>query len=191
MAQGLDSHFCFLYSGTLGLKHNPRRLVELARHFSGEPNVRVVVVSEGKGADYLAEARRRLGLDNLVLLPWQPFEELPKVLATGDVLLALLEPDASVLSVPSKVMSSLAAGRPQLLAVPAENLAAKTVTRANAGLVASPGDAAEWLRHAERLLQDRDLRQELAQNARSYAQETFDIDRITDRFEELMLRGPS
>ena len=191
MVQGLDTHFCFLYAGTLGLKHNPNRLLELAQHFSEDANVRVVVVSEGRGPDYLAEAKQRLGLDNLVLLPWQPFEELPNVLATADVLLALLEPDASVLSVPSKVMSNLAAGRPQLLAVPAENLAAVTVTSAKAGLVADPDDAAAWIGHAQRLLQDSDLRRELGQNAWTYAQRTFDIDRIADRFEELMSRSVS
>ena len=57
--------------------------------------------------------------------------------------------------------------------------------------MAAPDDAAQWLRHAERLFHDSELRRELARNARSYAKETFDIDRITDRFEELMLREPS
>jgi glycosyltransferase involved in cell wall biosynthesis len=189
VAQSLDAGFCFLYAGTLGLKHNPERLLELAQHFSSDANVRVVVVSEGKGADYLADAKRRFGLENLVLLPWQPFEELPNVLGTADVLLALLEPDAGVLSVPSKVLSNLAAGRPQLLAVPAENLAAETVTRAQAGLVAAPNDGATWLKHAERLRRDADFRQELAKNARDYARRAFDIDRIAKRFEVLMSRS--
>jgi len=189
VAQGLQSAFCFLYSGTLGLKHNPQRLVELATHFSGDADVRVVVVSEGKGAEYLADAKRRLGLANLVLLPWQPFEELPNVLGTADVLLALLEPDAGVLSVPSKVLSNLAAGRPQLLAVPAENLAAETVCRADAGLVAAPDDETTWLEHAERLYGDAKLRRDLANNARDYALRAFDIDRITDEFEKLILRS--
>ncbi len=185
-AQGLESKFCFLYSGTLGLKHNPERLAELAQHFAGDDDVRVVVVSEGKGSDYLSAAKERLGLDNLVLLPWQPFEDLPNVLGTADVLLALLEPDASALSVPSKVMSNLAAGRPQLLAVPGENLAAQTVAKAEAGLVAAPDDGATWLRHATCLRNDAGLRRELGENAWAYAEKTFDIDRIADRFEDLM-----
>ena len=191
VAQSLNTGFCFLYAGTLGLKHNPERLLELAKYFSKDANVRVVVVSEGRGSDYLADAKQHFGLDNLVLLPWQPFEELPNVLATADVLLAILEPDGSVLSVPSKVMSNLAAGRPQLLAVPAENLAAVTVTRAQAGLVTAPEDGTAWIRHAEHLLHDADLRRELGQNAWIYAQRTFDIDRITDRFEELIWRSLS
>ena len=163
--------------------------MELARHFTTDADVRVVVVSEGPGADYLADAKRRFRLQNLVLLPWQPFEELPNVLATADVLLALLELDAGVLSVPSKVLSNLAAGRHQLLAVPAENLAAATVTRARAGLVAAPDDGATWVKHAERLRRDADLQRELAQNARDYARRAFDIDRIANRFEELILRS--
>jgi glycosyltransferase involved in cell wall biosynthesis len=186
VAQGLQSKFCFLYAGTLGLKHNPDRLLELARHFASDANVRIVVVSEGRGADFLAEAKQISGLDNLILLPWQPFDELPNVLASADVLLAILEPDAGVLSVPSKVLSNLAVGRPQLLAVPLENLAAEIVTRENAGLVTAPDDSRTWIENAERLLRDAALRRELGRNARAYAERTFDIERITDRFEELM-----
>lgn len=186
VAQGLDDVFCFLYAGTLGLKHNPDLLLDLARQFEGDPQVRVVVVSEGRGADYLAQAKRDQGLANLVLLPWQPFDELPNVLATADVLMAILEPDAGVLSVPSKVLSNLAAGRPQLLAVPAENLAATVVTREQAGFVASPKDREAWLAHALRLRQDDDLRERMGRNARGYAERAFDIHRITDRFEALI-----
>ena len=37
------------YSGTPGMKPNPRLLVDLARAFAGERQVRVVAISEGPG----------------------------------------------------------------------------------------------------------------------------------------------
>ena len=176
VAHGLESIFCFLYAGTLGLKHNPDRLLELARHFGSDANIRIVVVSEGPGADFLAEAKRACGLNNLVLLPWQPFDELPNVLASADVLLAILEPDASVLSVPSKVLSNMAIGRPQLLSIPAENLAAAIVNTAKAGLVTAPDDARTWIMNADLLVRDADMRREMGQNARTYAEHAFNIE---------------
>ncbi|RYD29404.1 MAG: hypothetical protein EOP87_18430, partial [Verrucomicrobiaceae bacterium] len=42
---GLHDKFVFLYTGTIGMKHNPGLLLELARHHAGDPEVRVVVVS--------------------------------------------------------------------------------------------------------------------------------------------------
>ena len=46
-----------LYSGTLGIKHNHELLLELARHYRDASDVRVVVISEGFGADALSRAR--------------------------------------------------------------------------------------------------------------------------------------
>ena len=49
-------------------------------------------VSQGLGADFLIEKKATYGLDNLMVLGFQPFEALPEVLATADVLMAVLEP---------------------------------------------------------------------------------------------------
>jgi len=185
---GLADVRCLLYSGNLGMKHNPDLLVQLAVRFRAQPDVRLVVVSEGLGADWLREKRAELALDNLLLFDFQPFETLPDVLATADVLVALLEPDAGVFSVPSKVLSYLCAARPVLLAVPPENLAARITTREGAGIVVPPGEAGAFVSAAETLLADATLRETMGSHARAYAGRAFDIDRITDDFEAL-LRG--
>jgi hypothetical protein len=46
------------YSGTPGMKPNPRLLVDLARAFAGERQVRVVAISEGPGAGFLKERQK-------------------------------------------------------------------------------------------------------------------------------------
>jgi len=181
---GLIGKSVFLYSGTLGLKHDPGLLLELARRFGGRTDMRVVVVSEGPGADWLKA--RAAGLDGLLVVPFQPFERLAEVVASGDVLLAVLEPDAGVFSVPSKVLTYLCAGRPILAAVPAENLAGRIIVRNRAGLVVPPGDTAAFLAAAERLAGDPALRAELANNALDYALRTFDIDAVAARFESIL-----
>ena len=183
----LRSSFCFLYSGTMGMKHNPDLLVRLAERFSRDAEVKIVVVSEGLGAEWLAEQKRERGLDNLILLGFQPFEALPDVLGAADVLVAVLEPDAGIFSVPSKVLSYLCAERPLLLAVPPENLVWRIVERAGAGLTAASGDADGFVRAAERLYRDASLRETCARDGRGYAETHFDIGKITDRF-ELILR---
>ena len=183
---GLDDKRCLIYSGTLGMKHNPELLLQLALHFRDRDDVRVVVVSQGLGADWLAEQRRRHDLENLVLLGFQPFETMPDVLASAAVLLAVLEPEAGVFSVPSKVLSYLCAGRPVLLAVPEENLAARIVSQHGAGISVPPTDGAAFVESASELLADESLRRQLGRNARRYAERTFEIERITDDFEEAL-----
>jgi colanic acid biosynthesis glycosyl transferase WcaI len=181
---GLADKLVFLYSGTLGLKHNPDLLLQLARRFAGRPEVRVVVISEGLGADWLRE--RASQAPGLLLLPYQSFERLPEVVATGDVLLAVLEPDAGAFSVPSKVLTYLCAGRPILGAIPGENLAARVIERAQAGLTVPPGDTAAFVAAAERLAGAPAERKSLGNNALDYAHKTFDIRAIGDRFEAIL-----
>lgn len=180
---GLVGKTCFLYSGMMGLKHDPKLLRRLAVRFRDRQDVAVVVVSEGLGADWLLQRNAEERLENLTVLGFQPYERLAEVLASADVLVAVLEPDAGVFSVPSKVLSYLCAGRALLAAIPAENLAARIVSDNEAGLVVDPGNAESFVRAAERLTSDAALREGLGRNARAYAERTFDIERITDRFE--------
>jgi glycosyltransferase involved in cell wall biosynthesis len=179
----LHNHFNYVYSGTLGLKHNPNLLIRLAQE--SDQDTRVVAVAEGVGVTQL-KAASSPALDTIKLLPLQPVANLAKVLATGDVLVAMIEGDAGNFAVPSKVQSYLCAGRPILLAAPATNLAARIVARENAGIVVEPGDEAGFLAAAARLRADPELRARLGANGRLYAERTFDIGRITDRFEAVL-----
>jgi glycosyltransferase involved in cell wall biosynthesis len=182
---GLDGKAVFLYSGTLGFKHDPSLLLELAR-WAGTREALVVVVSEGPGADWLAE--HGAGEQALRLLPYQPYERLPEVLASADVLVAVLEAEAGAFSVPSKVLAYLCAARPLLVSMPSDNLAARVVERSGGGILVPPHDAPSLWAGAEALLDDEPRRSELSRRARDYAEATFDLERIASRFEELLER---
>jgi len=180
-SQGIaDDRFLFLYSGTLGLKHRPELLYELAAQHTADADV--VVISEGMGEARLREMLAARPLPNLRVLPFQPFEQFPDILGAADSLVALLEPSAGTFSVPSKVLSYLCAGRPILAAIPAENLAARTIERSGAGLVVSPTDVEGFLLSAKQIRNDSRLRQVAGRCARAYAEATFDTDVVADRF---------
>jgi glycosyltransferase involved in cell wall biosynthesis len=189
-SHGLDECRVLLYSGTLGLKHNPDLLRRLAVDVADLPDVRVVVASEGRGAEWLAERAEAEDLDNLLLLPFQPIEVFPDVLGSADVLLAVLEPEAGVFSVPSKVLSYHCAGRPILASVPAANLAARTIATAGSGVTIEPDDADGFVAASRRLLDDPDVRHDLGAKARAYAERAFDVQAIGDRFEAILTDIP-
>jgi colanic acid biosynthesis glycosyl transferase WcaI len=142
-----------------------------------------VVVSQGVGATFLERAKNEQRIDNLILLPLQPFSDLPMVLAASDVAVATIEPDAGMFSVPSKVQSYLCAGRAVLLAAPSENLAADVVRKSGSGLVVDPTDKTGFLEAALRLLDDDALRTGSAANGRKFALSNYDVGRVADRFE--------
>jgi colanic acid biosynthesis glycosyl transferase WcaI len=181
---GLDAKTVFLYSGTLGLKHRPDLLYSLAQ--SLDEACKVVVITEGIGREYLEKLPK---LSNLALFNFQPYEELPHVLATADVLLATLEADAGEFAVPSKVLTYLCAGRPLLLAAPSSNLAASVVQRSGGGIVADPNRIDKWTAAAQLLAASPEMRLSMGNYARRYAETNFDILRIAAAFEEVLDRA--
>lgn len=185
---GLVGRPVLLYAGTLGLKHNPALLWRAAERLAATPALHdacVVVVSEGIGADWLrARAAERPDVP-LRLLPFQPYARFSEVLSSATVVSAVLEPEAGVFSVPSKVLSYLAAGRAVLLAAPQENLASRTLLRIGAGEVVAPDSLEAFADAAVALLGDPDRCAVLGTRGRDHASRAFDIRRIADRFETL------
>jgi colanic acid biosynthesis glycosyl transferase WcaI len=187
---GLHDKFVFLYSGTIGMKHNPAMLLELAKRFKDKPEVEIVIVSEGMGAEWLKRESAAAKLGNLRIMPYQPFAELPSVLASGDVLVGILEEEAGVFSVPSKTLSYLCAARPLLLAVPRENLAARITREQGAGITVAPKDMEGFLAAASFLHASPDECLEFGAKARAYAEATFPIEKTASTFEKILTARP-
>ncbi len=184
-SHGLDDVTVVMYAGTLGLKHDPAVIADLARNVRDD--CRVVVVSQGQGREWL---ERNCGAnDKLILLDYQPYEQLSEMLATGDVLLAILEDDASRYSVPSKVLNYLCAGRPVFAILPSDNSVAKTIQTARAGVVAPVKGSGDPSAALNQLLQDLPLREAMAANARIYAEQAFELTAIGDGFEAVINRS--
>jgi glycosyltransferase involved in cell wall biosynthesis len=185
-AHGLADRFCFLYAGTIGLKHNPELLLRLALAYARHGDVCVTVVSEGDKARWLERRAADFGL-KLPVLPFQAYADMPDVMGSADVLLAMLDRDAGAFSVPSKVLSYLCAARPILASIPSENLAARLVRQTGCGAVVDPADLDGFVNAADalrRVAPEERLR--MAGNALGYARRTFDLERIADRFEALL-----
>jgi glycosyltransferase involved in cell wall biosynthesis len=172
----------FLYSGTLAMKHNPEFLLALAKEVAG--HAEVCVVAAGVGMDRLVTEKLKRGLPALRLFPLQPFVNFAEVLGSADVLVAVIEREAGLYSVPSKVLSYLCAGRPIVLAAPKNNLAATIINETGAGLVVEPEDIDGFIAACLYFDSDRGAAIAAGKAGRIYAEENFVIGRITDNFEK-------
>ena len=182
---GLNGKFCFLYSGTLGMKHRPELLLHLAREFQADHDVKIVVVASGAGVEWLRTEAARSPLPNLSIFPLQDYTTVPQVLATGSVLLSILDDDCGVFCVPSKTLAYLCARRPLLLAAPKGNLSNSLIQRSGGGIATGSADLKKYIESAKLLRRDPALRERCAAAGHAYAMRTFEITGIAKRFTDL------
>jgi colanic acid biosynthesis glycosyl transferase WcaI len=183
---GVADKFCFMYSGTLGMKHRPELLLHLAKHLNETREAILIVNAAGAGADWLRDQTKDLSPEAFRLQPFQPYERLSEVMAAADVLIALLDSDAGSFAVPSKTLSYLCAGRAVLMAAPNVNQAARVIRAAKAGLLVSPDSPEDFVAAAREFMDKPDQRIAHAQQARAYAERNFNIRYIADRFLNLI-----
>ncbi|HEY5835879.1 glycosyltransferase family 4 protein [Streptomyces sp.] len=124
-----------LHSGNMGLKQGLEVLVETARL---DPRLRVVLMGDGNQRERLRSMAG--GLPNLDFLPPADDAEFPEVLAAADVLAVTQRASVVDMSVPSKLTSYFAAGRPVVASVAREGGSALEVARSGAGVVVPPED---------------------------------------------------
>ena len=184
----LNEKFVVLYAGTLGLKQNPKLIVQAARAFVEDKSIVFVVATDERGQNYLRKEMGFINLPNLLMLQLQPISVLPYMLASADILLSVLGNSASSFCVPSKVWSGFCAARPSLLVMPKSNLAARILTDIRAGVVVSPGRVDGVVRAVKSLKEEAPLREHMARNARRYAEKKFAISKIADSFENIFQR---
>jgi colanic acid biosynthesis glycosyl transferase WcaI len=185
---GLRDRFVVMYSGTLSISSNRalERVLEAARLLADDPDILFVIVGEGLKKEALRKKSASLGLENAVFLPFQPYRELPDLLASSDVLLVPLDKDKSELSVPSKLYTFMAAGRPILgLAAPDSDVAV-LLREKDCGLAVPPDEAAAVADAVRSLKRSPSRRSVLGANARDYVLRHFAKDKILRSYDELL-----
>jgi colanic acid biosynthesis glycosyl transferase WcaI len=183
---GLADTFNVIFAGILGHKHDIAPFVVLAEACRDLTDFRLVVVGRGFGVEQLRQMRQARGLDNLILVDWQSHERFPEVLASGDLLMAAIAPQASSSSVPSKILGYLCAGRAVLAVVPPGNLGRRLVEEAEVGVGVDPGDHARLVAVVRSFHADPKGLGQFGRRARHYAERAFAIGPIADHFEHII-----
>ena len=141
-----------MYAGNVGLSQSIDLVVDAARRHQDREDV--VFVINGGGSALASLRASAAGLDNVRFVGMQPRERLAEVLAAADLHVVPLKKGLARSSVPSKLYSILAAGRPVLASVDAGTEVAATVERAGAGLSVPPEDPDAFNVALDKLLAD-------------------------------------
>ena len=135
---GLEGKTVVMYAGNVGWSQSLDLVLAAAGHLAHDPDVAFVVNGGGVARDQLrADAA---GLDNVHFVDMQPAERLAEVAAAADIHVVPLRTGLARSSVPSKLYTILAAGRPVVASVDRGTEVARTVADAGAGIAVPPDD---------------------------------------------------
>ncbi len=174
----LPPGFRIVFAGNIGTAQDFPTILAAAELLAGHPDIHWVILGDGRRAAWVREQVRARGLGAQVhLLGRFPARTMPAFFArAGALLLTLRRDPVFALTVPGKVQSYMASGRPVLAAVDGE--AAALIDEARAGLTC-PAESPEQL--AERVLRlyrlDPRERQAMGDNGRAFAAAHFDRER--------------
>ena len=156
--------FCFMYSGTLGYKHNSNLFIKLAEQF---PNSIILISSKGKFADKIKQISKRK-FKNIKIIDWVKYENLSSFLSIANILIVTLGKDASTFSVPSKIYAYLTIEKPILGSMPIENLGSKIIKKIDVGYVSKPDDIESFINNAKKIIKNKKIRKFFSNNSKKY-----------------------
>jgi colanic acid biosynthesis glycosyl transferase WcaI len=187
-ASGRPAGFRLLYAGNVGpgqrLDFVVAAIAAANRHLPEPRAIALSVLGDGPALPAVIEAAEVHGV-RVDLLPRVPPEQVAGVAVDHDALLVNLADDPAFRStVPSKLITYLALGKPVLAGLAGDG--ADIVRRADAGIAFEPEDldaAVTALTGLARASDDELAR--MAANARAAYDAEFDAERLLDRYEQL------
>ena len=181
----LQDKFVVMYSGNIALTQGLQTVIHAAAQLKHEPEIVFVIVGEAKALDALWKLCVEHNLDNVLLLPFQPREQLPEMLAAADVGLVMQKQNVVAFNMPSKIQVLLASGRPIIASVPETGTAARAIRQSGGGVVVEPENPDLLAGAILDLYKNPAKAETLAQQGRRFAVSQYSFEQALHRYEDL------
>ncbi len=183
--RGSRNKFRIVYAGNIGAAQDFPAIIEAAEKLAQKaPQVSWIIAGDGRLSSWVKQEVATRGLqEKFEFLGQLPPQDMPELFASADVLLVALRSDpVFALTIPGKLQSYLASGKPVLAMLDGEG--ARVVEESGAGMVAPAGDADRLAELALRLagMQAWELEQ-MGSQARGYADREFGREMLFERLE--------
>jgi glycosyltransferase involved in cell wall biosynthesis len=178
----LEDKFTVVYAGALGQANDIYTVLRAADRLRDEPRIRFVLFGDGKERVHIEREWRRLKLDNVIFAGVYPKKEMPLVLASSDVCLAILQNIKMFRTTyPNKVFDYMAAGRATVLVI--DGVIREVIETSNGGVFVQPSDDAALASTILELSKDPQRVRQMGANAREYLVKHLDR---RDRLDETL-----
>lgn len=159
--------FRVVYAGNLGNAQNIEIIVDAARRLKDNDGIEFVVFGKGGLEGEIKATKEKEGLENLKILPLQPFERVAKVYGLGHVCIVACKPGLGGAAMPSKTWSIMSSGR-AVLANFDEGELKEILEKNNCGVFSHAGNVQEFVSAIKTLQENPDRCKEMGANARQF-----------------------
>ncbi len=171
-----------MFAGNVGAAQSLTTVLEAADILRDEPRLRFHIVGDGSELENLQQLAKDKQLDNVIFHGRKPPEEMPRYYAMADAMMVTLTADPFIgMTLPAKVQSYMAAGKPILAAANGE--VPQVLKDAGCGYCAPAEDAAAFAQ-AMRQFMDCPEKEKLGKNARNYYQTYFTREKFIAKLEQ-------
>lgn len=190
------SKFYITYSGNIGLTQNMDMLLEVMAELQTEaPDIQLVLIGEGAYKEQVVKkiagqagndgAIRGTILPNVIMLPFQPYEDISHVFSLGDAGLVISKPGVGANSVPSKTWSIMSASRP-VLANFDENELRDIIANHHCGIFTKAGDKDAFKASILELYHHPELCKEYGSNGRQFVMDNLTKEVGTQKYVDVI-----
>jgi glycosyltransferase involved in cell wall biosynthesis len=179
---GLEGKRVVMYAGNFGATHDLTSLIEAAESLVDHPDLVFVLMGGGTRVREVTASVARRRPPNLMLLPWQSWEQLPYWLAAADCAVVSLDEAFVGVSMPCKAYFAMAAGSALVAVSPPGTDLAALVRSTGCGIHVVPRDPAALADAIRALCDDTAYLEQCKVNARRAAVREFDRTRLVRRF---------
>lgn len=183
----LGEKFVVMYAGNIALTQGIETVINAAVRLRNHPDIEIVIVGDEKALTRLQLYRDTCKATNVTLLPFQPREKLPEMLAAADIGLVVQKHNVISFNMPSKIPVLLASGRAIIGSVPGTGTAARAIEESGGGIVVPPETPAALARAILDLYKNRDQVRLLGEKSRKFAVEKYSFDQALEQYEQLFV----
>lgn len=176
-----EDRFVVLYAGTFGRVHGTAQLIDAAEQLRMDKQVTFLLVGQGHDFEHIKKLAESRGLRNVMVKEFVPRARLGELQAIADVSIVTLRSGLGNISVPSKVLGYMAAGRPVIGLLDSSSDTASLLRNAKCGVVLEPGDIVGLARELRALAANPSLAREWGQRGRQHVLDQLDAQVVLGR----------
>lgn len=176
-----DESFKIIFTGNIGKAQGLQILPKTAELLKNE-NVKFVMVGDGRYLEeFIDEVKKRNVFDKFIMIPRQPAEKIPEILAACEIaFLSFTEDDLWRKTIPAKLQSYMACGMPIIASAQGET--ARIINESGCGLCSELGNA-EKLSQIIIKMSKSDLI-EMRTKSRKYFEKNFNKKMLMDKMDK-------